>query len=226
MSKLSLSLLRGKIEEYLDIYKQGINDSKEIIVNEILNEFPSLSYDEAESLINMICEIDETRNCEKVDLSVTTPHSFSIKANSTAVTMEELFKNARKSILITGYSVSDYFDELISIIINKIQCGVLVKIFLNDYESKKQILDRLLLYKGRFLEIYNYNSSKIGIDASHAKVISVDTKRSLITSANLSFNGLQKNIEVGSIIDSNRIARNLEDMFYKLYKMKVYSKVE
>lgn len=71
--------------------------------------------------------------------------------------------------------------------------------FLNDFDSKKDILDKLLLYKGRFLEIYNFNKSKKGIEALHAKVISVDSKKSLITSANLSFNGLQKNIEVGSM---------------------------
>ncbi len=225
MSKYSLSILQNAIEDYLDIYEQHLPESKDKLINNFVNEFPSLSYSEANSLIEILCNIDEKRNCEKIDLSVTTPHSFSIKANSTAVTMEDLLKNAERSILITGYSISDYFDDLIEILIYKIQQGILVKLYLNDFENKKDVLDKLLLYKGKFLEIYNFNKSKNSIDALHAKVISVDFKKSLITSANLSFNGLQRNIEVGSVISSTRIAKNIEDMFYKLYKMKVFSKI-
>lgn len=225
MSKYSLSLLQNAIEDYLEVYDQNLPESKDKIVDVFINEFPSLSYSDVNAIIEILCNIDKKRNCEKIDLSVTTPHSFSIKANSTAVTMEELLKNAERSILITGYSISDYFDDLIAILIYKIQRGVLVKLYLNDFENKKDVLDKLLLYKGKFLEIYNFNKSKNEIDALHAKVISVDSKKSLITSANLSFNGLQRNIEVGSVISSIRIAKNIEDIFYKLYKMKVFSKI-
>lgn len=226
MNKINVMLLQNKIEEYIIIKNNIVEFDNKYIIDSILNEFPSLSQKEAECLLNMFIELSGKNKNECIDLSVTAPNSFSIKAETTSVTMYELLKNAEKSILITGYSISDYFDDLLDIIVSKIKKGVLVKLFLNDFDSKKDILDKLLLYKGRFLEIYNFNKSKKGIEALHAKVISVDSKKSLITSANLSFNGLQKNIEVGSIINSSRIARNIEDMFYKLKNMKVFSKIE
>ncbi|MCI9005050.1 MAG: hypothetical protein HFH39_07390 [Lachnospiraceae bacterium] len=44
------------------------------------------------------------------------------------------------------------------------------------------------------------------IAALHAKVISVDGEKTLITSANLSYHGQQGNIELGTVIDSKDIA--------------------
>lgn len=139
--------------------------------------------------------------------------------------MENLLKNAAKIIVLTGYSISDYFDDLLDIIIDKINRGILVRLYINDYENKKEKIEKLLLYKGRFLEIYNYNKQADSIDALHAKIITVDNYKTLITSANLSFNGLQKNIEVGSIIESERISKNIQEMFYQLFKKKVFNRI-
>lgn len=89
---------------------------------------------------------------------------------------------ARKSILITGYSLSDYFAELVDCVIQKSQEGVLVKFFVNDIESQKAF-DRLCCYKGKFLRIYNYPKQEDKMSALHAKVISVDQTDTLITCA-------------------------------------------
>ncbi len=160
MNKINVMLLQNKIEEYIIIKNNIVEFDNKYIIDSILNEFPSLSQKEAECLLNMFIELSGKNKNECIDLSVTAPNSFSIKAEPTSVTMYELLKNAEKSILITGYSISDYFDDLLDIIVSKIKKGVLVKLFLNDFDSKKDILDKLLLYKGRFLEIYNFNKSK------------------------------------------------------------------
>ena len=213
----------NEIENTLNSANYGFDniDSLKIFFQ---RKFPSLSSNEIEDIIDLFLEIDKRRNQEKVDLVITAPHSYSIKANPTSITMKNLLVSAKSQILITGYSISDYFDDLLEIIIKKIQKGVVVKLYLNDFEGKKEVLDKLLLYKGKFLIIYNYNKTSNSIDALHAKVLSVDNRYTLVSSANLSFNGLEKNIEVGTIIDSSRIANNITEMFNTLVYKKVFIK--
>ena len=61
--------------------------------------------------------------------------------------------------------------------------------------------------------------------ALHAKVISVDQRQTLITSANLSYHGQLGNIELGTLIESKQIAKQIEDVFTKLIFAKVFSEV-
>ena len=120
--------------------------------------------------------------------------------------------------------MSSYFSELIDTIIQKSQRGVFVKFFVNDLD-KQPDFDKVLRYKGRFLKVYNYHQDEDKMAVLHAKVISVDQKQTLITSANLSYHGQQGNIELGTLIESKQIARQIEDIFTKLTFSKVFREV-
>ena len=61
--------------------------------------------------------------------------------------------------------------------------------------------------------------------ALHAKVISIDQKQTLITSANLSYHGQQGNIELGTLIDSKPVAKQIDDIFTKMIFSKVFTEV-
>ena len=61
--------------------------------------------------------------------------------------------------------------------------------------------------------------------ALHAKVISVDQKKTLITSANLSYHGQQGNIELGTLIESKNIAKQIDDIFTKMIFSKVFTEM-
>ena len=124
-------------------------------------------------------------------------------------------------MLITGYSLSDYFAELVDCVIQKSQEGVLVKFFVNDIESQKAF-DRLCCYKGKFLRIYNYPKQEDKMSALHAKVISVDQTDTLITSANLSYHGQEGNIELGARIHSKELAKQVEDIFTSLVFKRIF----
>lgn len=100
--------------------------------------------------------------------------------------VQSMINGADRNILITGYSLSSYFSELVDTIIQKSQRGVFVKFFVNDID-KQPSFDKILRYKGRFLKIYNYRQDDDKMAALHAKVISVDQQQTLITSANLSY---------------------------------------
>ena len=136
-----------------------------------------------------------------------------------------MIRRASSSILITGYSLSDYFNDLVDEIIQKSKRGVFVKFFVNDIEHQTGF-DRVLRYKGRFLKVYNYPKQQDDkMAALHAKVISSDQKETLITSANLSYHGQEGNIEMGVHIVSEDIAKQIDGVLKTLLFKKVFAEV-
>jgi phosphatidylserine/phosphatidylglycerophosphate/cardiolipin synthase-like enzyme len=215
---LNLDLLLNRIK--LD----AISDSIEGI-EQISKRYPALCEKEASEIYALVIGASTSYDEIKASLVVTAPASFSIKAKSTKNTVESLIKDAQGSILITGYSLSDYFSELVDSIIRKSQEGVFVKFFVNNIENQASF-DKVYRYKGRFLKIYNYPKQKDdAMSALHAKVISVDMNKTLITSANLSYHGQEGNIELGTYVQSKEIAQQLDDFFTHLIFRKVFVEV-
>ena len=213
---ISLDILLNKI---LTDAISGGNES----IGAILNRYPSLSEREAHEILSMVSASAQCSG-ESAELVVTSPPSFALRAKPTKVTVRAMLMGARKSILITGYSLSDYFAELVDCVIQKSQEGVLVKFFVNDIESQKNF-DRLCSYKGKFLRIYNYPKQEDKMSALHAKVISIDQTDTLITSANLSYHGQEENIELGTQVHSKDLAKQVEDVFTRLVFSKVFEEV-
>ena len=178
-------------------YSNGTTKSVEILKR----NYPELSQQKCESIIELINEAITSNEADKVSIVVTAPPSFAINARTTMSVVQSMISGAERNIIITGYSLSSYFSDLVDIIIDKSQHGVFVKFFVNDID-KQQGFDKLLRYKGRFLNMYNYKQSDDKMSALHAKVLSVDGYSTLITSANLSYHGQQGNIELGTKIDS------------------------
>lgn len=198
-------------------YSNGTTKSVEILKR----NYPELSQQKCESIIELINEAITSNEADKVSIVVTAPPSFAINARTTMSVVQSMISGAERNIIITGYSLSSYFSDLFDIIIDKSQHGVSVKFFVNDID-KQQGFDKLLRYKGRFLNMYNYKQSDDKMSALHAKVLSVDGYSTLITSANLSYHGQQGNIELGTKIDSKTVAKQIDDIFTKLIFSKVF----
>ena len=96
----------------------------------------------------------ETRK-EKIELITTAPPSFMLKTKRISNVVRDVIENSEKSLLITGYSISEFVEDMIDLIIEKSQRGVFVKIFINDLAKQKSI-DKLLRYQGKFLQLYDY----------------------------------------------------------------------
>ena len=193
-------------------------------VSEIKKRYPSLSLKEAQEIHKMIMAAMKS-TADNVSLVVTAPPLFAIRNKVTKVVVDEMLNSAQRSIIITGYSLSDYFKDLIDVIIKKSQEGVFVKFYVNNIESQK-CFDRLCAYKGRFLKIYNYPKHADAMSALHAKVISIDQSETLITSANLSYHGQEGNIELGTHIVSKEVAKQVEHIFTQLLFTKVFEEVK
>ena len=216
------------LDLFLNSIQEGLSSEDPGVISKIMKRYPSLKEKEAREIMLMLSSLNPTDSSKDDDpvLVATAPASFSIKARSTKITVADMIAKANKSILITGYSLSDYFSDLVDIIINKSQQGVVVRFYVNDIESQDSF-KRLLDYKGKFLKIYNYPKDKESdkMAALHAKVISVDGYLTLITSANLSYHGQEGNIEVGSLIKSASMAKQVEEMFATLTYKKIFIQV-
>lgn len=214
---LNLDLFLSELVESISVDNSYAKDA-------IRKRYPALDDKQAGEICAMISASREATSNDTVSLVVTTPPSFAIRAKSTKNTVESLIKGANKSILITGYSLSDYFNDLIDTIIQKSQSGVFVEFFINSIETQKNV-EKLRRYRGRFLRIYNYTHENDSMSALHAKVISVDNDKTLITSANLSYHGQEGNIELGTLVSSAKVAKQVKDIFTKLVFAKEFIEI-
>ena len=140
-----------------------------------------------------------------------------------AVIVSEMISNAAKSITMTGYSISDYLADLLDVIIRKSQQGIRVRFYINDVDRQKDVLDGLLAWCGKFLQIYDYQKQEDDkMAALHAKLIVVDRLTSLVSSANLSYHGMHGNIEMGVLMTSAEKAVKIEDLLNELIRMKIF----
>ena len=181
--------------------------------------YPNLSDDELTELFNIMMHVYNMKHTEKVELVATLPSHYKTQALPTISVISELVESAKTIIMITGYSISDYAEDLLMKIIEKSRSGIMVKIFVNRFDpNDSPIINKLDMYRGRYLEIYKYDEREDDMAALHAKTISIDDSKSLITSANLSFHGLEKNIELGCLIESSDYAKKLHSLFSDLIK--------
>ena len=104
--------------------------------------------------------------------------------------------------------------------------GIYVNIYLNNFDRKIEQLEKVLIYRNKYINIYDYNkNSNDKMAALHAKVITTDGKYVFISSSNLSYHGIEGNIEMGVLIKSTKKASELENLFKQLRYQKIFLKV-
>ena len=161
-----------------------------------------------------------------LELVITAPETFRIKTKKTRDVVENLIKNAEKSVVMTGYSISDYFTGMLDTIIAKSQQGVYVRFYVNDIEKSRASLVKMLAYRSKYLQFFEYEkNSDDKMAASHAKILTIDSDKSLVSSANLSYHGLSGNIEMGFLVRSADKAKQIEELLKELVRMHVYKKI-
>ena len=221
---INLDLLLNSICNSFSVDDKLIPSALANAATSIQNRYPTLSDREAKEIGQMLYAALKNESAESIRLVATTPPSFSIKAKTTVNTVVDLINGANKSILLTGYSLSEYFSDMIDLLIQKSKKGVLVKFYANGLQGQPEY-EKLIKHKGRFLKIYDYQKKEDRMAALHAKVISDDQQTTLITSANLSYHGQEGNIEIGTLVQSQDIAKEIEDLFTKLLFTKVFKEI-
>lgn len=221
--------LSYQIEQAIKAYNLTMNESVfSKSIDELKKGFPSCSEEELYKILNISLQIYNNKKTEKSKIVFTGPTSFLLKQTKIWDEVRAMLIQAKKSITLTGYSVSDYFDEMQEHLIQKSQQGVYINLYLNDFEKHENIFKRLIAYKisNQFIRIFKYIQPEDDkIAALHAKMIVVDGYKSLISSANLSYHGMEGNIEAGIYIESEEKGREIEELLKNLKRLRVFTKV-
>lgn len=184
---------------------------------------PSLSDSDAIKVCQLVNSLLNRQDSDYVEIVTTTPVSFLAKTRKTRPVIEELINGAERSITLTGYSISVHFEDFLQLINQKSKQGVVIELFVNNYEKVRAVLSDIKHTGRRFLKVYEYaGKADDKMAALHAKTIIVDGEKILISSANLSYHGLDSNIEIGALISSKRKASQIQDIFTDLKRQKIF----
>lgn len=197
------------------------------VVRLVKKEFPSLSDSDAIKICQLVSSLTNRQSADSLEIVTTTPVSFLARTRKTSPVIDELINGAEHTITLTGYSVSDHFEESLKLINRKSKQGVVVELFVNSYDKVQSVLSDIEHTSRRFLKVFEYSGkANDKMAALHAKTIIVDGERMLISSANLSFHGLEGNIEIGALITSKKKTMQVLEVFADLKRQRIFRLVE
>ena len=168
------------------------------------------------------------KNSEIIDLSWTGPVQFSVEGRTTPSVLEEMIRNARTSIIITGYSITNEAGHIIRLLEKAIEkkLEVIFVIHSDDENKNLETLSKLWTYEKK-PKVYSRIPGPSDVYFKiHAKMVVVDRTDLLVTSANLTWHGMTNNFEIGLRVrgatakKAEDLIRNLIDRSY-LKEMKI-----
>lgn len=138
-------------------------------------------------------------------------------------TVQRLFQTAQHEILIVGYTFSlesafikAIFDEVIA----AARRGCRIEII---YHQNEENLNRILnLWPNDLFQpmLYSWKGNESEWASLHSKLIMVDQRKMLITSANFTLHGFRKNIETGVLIENHELSLTMWRQFRSLIQNK------
>jgi hypothetical protein len=135
-------------------------------------------------------------------------------------TIKKMFESAQNEIIIVGYTFSldspivrSLMDELIEA--SNRGCRINI-IFHKNTTNKERIINSWPNHiRLPFLYFWKGNTN-LGTTSLHSKLICVDQSQLLVTSANFTLNGLERNIETGLLIQNDRSIQIIWQQFRSL----------
>ena len=225
-TSVKIEYLARLIADSLDSYAvNGMDTQLNQVFIELKEQFPNCNDEEITDIVSLCLKLYGLEKDENTELVLTAPDSFQVKTLKTKETLYKLIEKTEKSLTITGYAISDYFADMLELIIRKSQQGVYVRLYINDVDKQKDTLNKLMAYRSRFLQVYEYKKQEDDkMAALHAKILVSDVEKSLVSSANLSYHGMQGNFEMGFLVESRNKAKQIEDIMKEMVRMKVFCK--
>jgi phosphatidylserine/phosphatidylglycerophosphate/cardiolipin synthase-like enzyme len=217
-----LYILADELKDYIEseeIY------GKDLILTELKKVFPNLENEDLLKLIELFKLQNRQFNNEVIsaEFVTTLPSQLqSIEARKTVGVLREYIHAAEQTILITGYSISEFAKDLILLLKRKSSEGIEIKFFI-DRRVDEKIIKSLVGSSSKF-KTYKLKESNLYSNL-HAKIAVFDSKHAFISSSNLSYNGIINNIEVGSILHGGKVAE-LEQLFEEMLLAGYFKLVE
>ena len=236
LSKLVKTTPNESISKLMDVLNKGI------ITKDAMKNQAGFSGQKLEQLMLLLKDLNNDSNlalpCIQTALNFkkqnqhpepllchTGPIQFSGNGRSTSSIIEEMVKEAEKSITIIEYQISPA-GKIMSLISQKIEEGKRVRFVIDS--GAKNLSQLEATWRGlKRPDVYTRKKRrKDGIHYKiHAKTIVVDSSVALITSANLTWHGLSKNFEIGVRIKKD-IPRDIELLVDELIENKYLVKYD
>jgi phosphatidylserine/phosphatidylglycerophosphate/cardiolipin synthase-like enzyme len=143
---------------------------------------------------------------------VWTAPGASAAARGTAQVAAELIQGAERSALVVGYSLTKAAAPFIALVADAVRRGLACSIVADRMEEKLATLAAHWPKDVGFPPLWTRPPDP-GDEQSalHAKFIVVDSKRLLVTSANLTYHGFHGNMELGVLLEG-AIAKEAESL--------------
>ena len=157
------------------------------------------------------------RRSAEVRPVVTGTYWMGAGVGSIVTALEEMLTGAEREIHIVAYAISDGAGRLFQFLENRLRDGVRVTMIVQRIDQQHHNAPALLknlaaLYPCSFM-LFDFTPEEL--ETLHAKCIVVDRNRAFVGSANLSFNGLIRNHELGVVIEgaaANDLAGIIEQL--------------
>ena len=136
---------------------------------------------------------------EVVEMSWTGPVQFSGADRGHAPVLADMISNAAKAVTVVGYSITEGADGVIRLLEQAAKRGVVVTLVIHD-DGERANMDALRrTWSGNDLpRLFTRDVRKEGnYYKIHAKLVVVDSFDMLVTSANLTWHGMNRNLEIG-----------------------------
>ncbi len=133
-----------------------------------------------------------------------------------------MIKNAKKSVKIVGYSITEEAKNIIRLLEDVMNRNVDVTMVIHSDNENKNLHTLKNLWTGKLKPAVYTRLPKTGdvYFKIHAKMIVVDSSDLLVTSANLTWHGMTNNLEVGLRVrgvTANKADHLVEDLIKSKY---------
>jgi phosphatidylserine/phosphatidylglycerophosphate/cardiolipin synthase-like enzyme len=169
------------------------------------------------------------QNQNKVELAWNGPFSRqSVVTKSIYTTMIEMIYSMKSEVFLVGYSFSSKSEPIIEIV-DRLRsaanrgCRVWIALHNNQYNNLGRF--QRMWGDGPPYELYYWNVQEENVSL-HAKLLLVDERDFLITSANLTEHGMKKNIEIGLRYTGGNVPGKIKKHFLNLVQERVLIKYE
>ena len=165
--------------------------------------------------------VDRSDECT---LCWTGPPNLEVAERSTDAVVREMIGNARREILIVGYRITDV-EGTITWLRDAIRRVGKITIIIDDDErcTNRSALNRIFCGPRR-PRIYTHRGSEGPFYKVHAKIMIVDERELLITSANMTYHGLVQNFEMGARI-RGKLAEDAQAVIRKMIRSGYFEEI-
>lgn len=228
ISNFKKLILENKIDKNTNLFelrsKLNLTSEETSVVKNVLDCFDDLN--SILLSIDLISEIYKLRETNEKSHSLvwTSPFVFNEDADTTKTTLLDMIDSAKKSIIIVGYTIERDTKEIFAALEHASQKGVAIKLLFDNAEKFVPLVEKMWENKGTLPQLYSYKPKKMKHSSLHAKVMIIDGKELLITSANLTGRGISRNVEIG-IRHKGNSAKNAEKLVRTLIQNEFLVKI-